>query len=603
MIVALVTNEAEVELIQKHYEEKVEKWVALEPFCIPRLQEHRLKFETSADLFDKEQIFQEVSELSDKKVKKLIELTDSWVRKNYSWSRESGLSLLKYYYYYLTILFDGVLSRLWILRKIFSSLRYKKIVICKKKSSEGFSNQFPWKADESIWAYCADALQPYTCCRLNIIEYSKIPGVIIAEERSLGRTIQDIFPIFYDFVEILKKEGLLSAIKLLRSQKIIMFDLNYQWRAAKDLFMKQGYRFVQINTFRNRHDKVVCMNDYVSIIGLTELLYFDDIDISPLVKLKLNRIISIGLTYFDKYYRKALKILTKTGARAVVFSVITEPSRWVFLAAARASGIPIFCWGHGASGQAKFTKQKINELLICDFYLSQGNGSQKTYEGYEDFAFKAIPIGLPCVDYIKKQQKKRKPKYHFLYVITGYYQHNFYFSFYPGIFSMHLFNTVDRILGFLLELDGKSIIKTASEPMDLYNQYMADNLFFERKKSFSELIMEASAIIIDAPTTTLLEALTTSKPVFVLTEFIKLNDLACSLLTKRAICKDDVNDLISYMQKYVSEGIYDADVHDTSYLKAFGNYLDDGRSGERGVEECLTIVESKRCLNTLTLNE
>jgi hypothetical protein len=100
--------------------------------------------------------------------------------------------------------------------------------------------------------------------------------------------------------------------------------------------------------------------------------------------------------------------------------------QWVMISAARSLNVPVFCWGHGASGQAIFTKQKTNELLLCDFYFTQGNGSQKTYSKYNNFNFVPLTVGLPTLDHLSKIIRKEDSEavFDFLYVTTNYYQNN-----------------------------------------------------------------------------------------------------------------------------------------------------------------------------------
>ena len=594
MIIALATNDIEVELIQQQFGDKFLDWIALEPFCIPKLQALEIDFKSVDDFFDPLEIFNEVSEASDEKVKRLIALTDSWVKRIFNPFGETGLSLLKYYLFYLTILFDGILFRLWVLKKIISSLEPVEVIICKKRAAPTFSTRFPWHASETVWAYCAEFLQAEADASWRIIEYgNRTSSQKNIGEESVLNVIRDIFPASYDILKRIGKEGFRSGLKSLRYQNIVSFDLDYQWKKTEALFRHQGYKFIEIGPFSKMKERKASKVDYVAAAGLSDLLHFAGSDISPLVRDKLNSLISFGLTCFPQVFKKAKSVFSRVRAKAAVFSTVTDPRRWVMLEAAKASGIPVFCWGHGASGQTKFTKQKQNELLICDYYLAQGDGSRVTYEGYQMSSrkpTKVLSVGLPSVDSVNDHNRKNNAEYLFLYVITGYYQHNFYFSFYPGVFPTKLFKAVNVILSFLKGIDQKSLIKTASEPMALYDQHRSDNLSFEREKQFPELIHKARAIIIDAPTTTLLEALTTSKPVFVLSEFVKLNDLAHSLLKKRVIVRDNVNDLVSSMQKYAFEGIYDADVFDTEYLKAFGTHKNDGKSAQRGVEAVLNVI-------------
>ncbi|MFH1429683.1 MAG: hypothetical protein ABIH39_08070, partial [Candidatus Margulisiibacteriota bacterium] len=54
--------------------------------------------------------------------------------------------------------------------------------------------------------------------------------------------------------------------------------------------------------------------------------------------------------------------------------------------------------------------------------------------------------------------------------------------------------------------------------------------------SFTDLLPLADVVVIDLPSTVLLQALTTSKPVFVYTGHLHIDDRAQKLLSRRASC-------------------------------------------------------------------
>ena len=63
------------------------------------------------------------------------------------------------------------------------------------------------------------------------------------------------------------------------------------------------------------------------------------------------------------------------------------------------------------------------------------------------------------------------------------------------------------------------------------------------------------------------------------------------MLARRAVCVDEPQELIERIKGYLGTEIYPADVNDNAFLKAYGNYLDDGRSAERVTEEVIKAIE------------
>jgi hypothetical protein len=595
MVIALVENAEEVELLEKHMRQENVLWIALEPFCIPKLEREGHQYKIVEDFFDKKEFFEKVALVSEEKIKDLSEFTQQWVKKKFPRWADVQLPFLEYSYYYLTILFDGIFSRVFILNKILAALGPKEAFICKRKNLESRSLQFPWSTYESVWADCAEMMQDRKKCVWHVVEYGEAKDSSVVEKSSLKKTIRNFLPGFYNILRTIKREGLKEGIRFPKTKKLVALDSGFQWPFTEALFKERGYRLFFLNKDINPYHFEESNHDHLGEIDTGNLLDYQGIKISPLAKHHLNQIIGLALKKMHKDYKRAIRLFKKIKPSAVLFSVVTTPEKWVVLQAARWLKIPLFCWGHGASGQAKYTKQKTNELLVCDFYLTQGEGSQTTYNRYKSFHFVPIPTGFPTLDRLSEMMKKNRfqPKYDFIYVTTNYYQNRFHLSFYPGIFDNELFLVQRKIIDFLKEQNLRSLLKivpTSSFKPFFYSQFKNSNIAVEHRKSFTELLPLAKAVIIDAPTTVLLEALTTKIPIFVLTKFIRLIPQADDLLQRRAECCADEEALINALKSYIHREIYKPDVNNKDYLRAFGTYTNDGRSTERGVQNILDHI-------------
>ena len=97
--------------------------------------------------------------------------------------------------------------------------------------------------------------------------------------------------------------------------------------------------------------------------------------------------------------------------------------------------------------------------------------------------------------------------------------------------------------------------------------------------------------MIDWPSTVLLEALTTSKPIFVYTGHLHIDDQAQKLLERRASCHGDLKDFVDTLEKFLSGGsINNKDLNDKEFLKRYGIYK--GASGIRAAKELNEIIKS-----------
>lgn len=101
--------------------------------------------------------------------------------------------------------------------------------------------------------------------------------------------------------------------------------------------------------------------------------------------------------------------------------------------------------------------------------------------------------------------------------------------------------------------------------------------------SFSVLVHHSEIILVDFPSTTLLQAISSKKVVFVLLKYLSISGNARNLLMKRAYCSDDPGELLDMMERYIS-GLpmkQHPDVNNTEFLEEFGISCNDGRVAER----------------------
>lgn len=596
MIVAFAEYGEEVDLLSKVVPRDA-CWIALEPFCIPKLEDG-FSYKIAEQFFERGKIFDQVGPVSQERIGKISKIADGWIQENVAAFAGQNLQVLGYCHYYLMKLFDGVISRITILRHILERLQPEHIYVCKRRCSPPPSLEHPWAANESVWSYCLELIRDQLDYRVTVVEYGEPDEPTLSAGGSWQNRLREDFPSLYNLLRTLKTDGFVGLPRFFRTKKILSIGHGYEWRHTREIFLKHGYDlFLFDGTDKRYQDQISgdkCV-DYLGKIDANHLFVFDGLNILSLVGSKLNWLMHLGIGSFLKVYRDAARLFRAVKPEAVVFSVVTSPYTWVVVQAARSLNIPIFCWGHGASGQAKHTKQKVNELLLADYYLTQGAGSQATYESYKsDFDFEPIPAGFASLDRLinLNRDTPEVPEYDVVYITTQYYQNQFYLSFWPGVFDNELFMIQKMILKYLSERNIKSIFKSA--PSNYYRQppilSTKGIVVIQGELRFTELFSKARAIVIDLPTTTVLEALTTRKPVFVLTQFIELNFRASELLKQRAICCLTADELVQRLDDFLIKGLYDADIDNDEYLKAFGTYLGDGKSAERGVQVVLDRI-------------
>jgi len=106
-------------------------------------------------------------------------------------------------------------------------------------------------------------------------------------------------------------------------------------------------------------------------------------------------------------------------------------------------------------------------------------------------------------------------------------------------------------------------------------------------------LYEHDIVIIESPTTTLLQAIATGLPVFVLTSIITPPRADLPLLMKRAVCAENAEELMDKLEEYLKTGHYPADINSREYLKLHGTHLDDGEGHLRALKVLNDVMDIK----------
>lgn len=226
------------------------------------------------------------------------------------------------------------------------------------------------------------------------------------------------------------------------------------------------------------------------------------------------------------------------------------------------------------------------------------------------FGTRLVAIGSPSLEtlYRMLQPKKAKKcvklapeKKVVLYPTTNFLQNNLYISFPPPYSDNNIWHTQRAILDVLAKhRDFSVVIKThptrmyRESPMRLYaKERNFENCQFIRDEcAFADLLPIADLLVIDAPSTILLQALTTSKPIFVYTGHLHLDAQAQKMLERRAFCYRDLKNLANAICKYLSECKIDkrVNLNDKKFLNAYGISSQEKGSGLRAAKMLKKIM-------------
>jgi hypothetical protein len=323
----------------------------------------------------------------------------------------------------------------------------------------------------------------------------------------------------------------------------------------------------------------------------------------------------------QKYKIQAILCATNPTFRG---HVINQASRFYCL--------PVIKWQQGFIMYYKDRISQLNQfgdLMTADAVLTFGKETERAYSFYRSkFPAVVTAVGSASIDKVRESNHNCSPapidrsttsiskfqarnklvwtigagsdekgkvnlKTRILYATTNYYQNTWYCGFSPPFSDRLFYRDQSLIIKSLQEIAmsrqfGCEVTfklspgKTCQDPP--WVDEISNLKVVKDSQSFVELLQCHDVIIIDCPTTTLLQAIATGLPVFVLMRHWTYPQHALQMLTNRAVVADNIQNLIDALQKYLIDGTYPARIEDNSFLRAYGNFRDDGNSITRVVK-------------------
>lgn len=281
------------------------------------------------------------------------------------------------------------------------------------------------------------------------------------------------------------------------------------------------------------------------------------------------------------------------------------------------SGLPVYYFGrenkpviiiqHGAYGFALNRLTEYSEFNHDGYFFAWGNGVADMYETRKKGECKFIITGSPIIEKIRKRCKRRNGLYKVCY-IPGIYRG--YTAYYPNgqpcldskVFLMERefllalkpylskFEITYKVAGMLAK---HSSLLGKSPMLDWIKENLSgikvDSRFLQ------SIVHQFDLFIIDFPSTPLIETLATFAEVLVYVgnNYYRLSADDIELLKKRAIVGLNEEDFKEKIRLVLDKGRIISNVEDTSFLKKYGVYLNDGKSLQRMAGNIVEIIKVK----------
>lgn len=607
--------------------------IALSPFAIYELDKQHIQYNIPEDYYDLQELY-DMGVKNYGKVENICKIIDGKIHKNNSVLAKLGIKPALFSFYRLKILYDSVSIRLFQLTKIIEKEKPDIILTYDTRDYPFTSGNVPrmlFDNRESIYTKLLK-LGDWEISTKNLPYIPEPKGSYPEKEKIKAKLRKKVLerlqghPLLYSFMVKVSKKNWRGACRELKSFllwrkkaiQVLLIGGAYNWTYCNEKLLSVGIIPTQMKAELDYWFQVFSKPSLNGTDSAWEELQEDKdfrgffiykgIDFFPLLKERIRFIVQELAPLCLSIYKKIEGIVKSKKIKAVFTSTFSSCVEHTVAKVAHNNNIPVIVWQHGAFGMAYTPILKYLDLMSTNYYFTYGIGVIEKYsKEIGELGVKPTPTGSALLDRLLSEnltrREEQKTDRKVLYVTTNYYQNHFYVSFSPPFSDNKFWHVQRSILDVLGSSSWEVIVKLhpnrsyREPPLRYYakDKGFKNIIFIRDEKSFTELLKIASVVIIDWPVTTLLQALTTLKPIFVYTGHLNIDREAEELLKKRAYCYSELDKLIGALKAFLSYGKLDekVDLNNREFLKNYGIYLEDGKSCVRTANMILEIISRK----------
>jgi len=610
--------------------------IALSPFAIYELDRQNIPYRLPEDYYDPQEELYKLGMDNYQKVESICAIIDESIHKACPITAKLCIKPAFLSFRHLRVLYDAVTIRMLHLFKIVNAEKPSVIFVYGTKN-------YPFGiSKEALYLSFDNRESIYE--RLLALPGRKIPVVVLPCIQQPGtahyqrKVYQDISGKFrMKVAEWLQPHPQLSVLAMaVRKRRwhelyhrlkgylhinkrapVLLFGGGYNWDDCVDELQSVGIGPIFRMSGDLRHWLSEPLPDKVDLEGILstwrgleinsefrKLFMRDDIDFFPAVEERLRFLVERLTPACLRAYEEVSELLKNKGIKAVLSSSLATCTGRSVAQAAHNAKVPVVLWQHGA-----FEYRPLDDILPSDYFFAFGKGVVELYGTIAThYGTQIVPIGSSSLDKLCRKNYSTKTRKHprlnakrkvILYVTSHFYQNNLHLALIPPYLDNRIWQRQRSIIDILGKHDEYNII-VKMHPSRIYREpplrsYAKDkgfeNLLFIRDEySFTELLPIADIIVIDFPQTTLLQALTTSEPIFAYTGQSAIDEKAQRLLRRRTFCHRDLKSFVGAIDEFLSGGSIDMDMDHKEFLQRYGIYK--GSSGIRAATALENIIQN-----------
>lgn len=622
----LVEHSSHVDdLLRRNMRNKGE-WIALGTGAMYALKKEGIPYKIPEDFFSNEEMGKLCFSYHDK-LEKFCNCMDEVLYGKHPELRVWDMHPFLFHVFSLTMLVDAMVSRIFQLRAILNAYPNYKLWVHRTSFYPWGEYDISFSNKETLWGHILSlpgwnrdiefleepkAAILYSLPKRLLLKLKKIPDYLLQIVKDFIRKTF-ILNNWIINLRLIDTKRLGNLARRRTRGFLLLHGGFYNWRWVVPLLWDKQWGVIFTNDEMFKGDSIRggqaafrYLDDFVrGNPDVSHLFEACGISFYSLLRERLAWILENSFSQCKNIVARCGEVIRRCNVKAVLTSNTPAFTGHALAQACRYFHLQVIRWQHGfmvAQNGRINQLNEFNDVMTSDVVFTFGRAATQAHELYiHKFPAKVISIGSSSLDKIREIRKRRKEisKRTILYVTTSYYRNQWYCGFCPPFSDRYLLKDQIMIMESLERIVNKyeakvtvKLSRVSLSDLPLANEFSSLFRVVVVSPNFTQLMYENDIIIIDAPTTTVLEAVATRKTVFVLMNHIRYPDNARMLLQKRAVCADSVEELMSQLQGYIEQGIYPADVDNDEYLREYGNYLNDGKSAQRALNKVLEIVEA-----------
>jgi hypothetical protein len=612
--------------------------IALTPFAMYELDKHKVPYRLPEDYYDLQELYQMGVE-NFQTIEGFCRIIDRSTQRAYPLITELGLKPALFSFYHLKYIYDTLTNRVFQLSKVLNAEKPNVVLIHETKRYQfGACKTAPYLLfdnRESVYAHLlaldgwnteVKVLSPVTQAADSYFEKVSYEGF---SDRMKRRTLTwvKMHPSLFDILLTIRQKGWHGSLDCLKGllnknthSPVLLLGGAYNWNSCREEMQLQGigpiYRVADDLRWLGKGSNAELgnipsvWNELRNNEEFHRFFVQRGIDFYSIIEERLRFLVEWVTPTCLTAYQEATKLIRRRRVKALVSSTLATCVGHSVAQAAHNIGIPVVTWQHGAYGTAKYPLVEHTDLMSADDHFVFGGGVVEHYaESARRLSTRLVPVGSASLGELQRDFSASKPSFEkpntevktVLYVTSNYYQTNTFISIYPPSSDNLLWRT-QRAIVDILGKHGKYSVVVKLHPSLLYREpplraYAGSRAFHNisfvrREHSFTELLVMADIIVCDWPSTTLLQALTTSKPVLVYLGHQHMDEQPYLLLKRRALCRSDLESFTNLLDEYLSSGNTNAvDLTDNKFLERYGIMSSEGSAGNRAAKALRQILE------------